>query len=79
MLESDENLQEKDKEYMRKQNVNHHSDELEIKLSKDVGKHSTKCAGGNIHKSAEYIFGDREEKTEDKNIKKWGTMLKWKS
>ena len=72
------NLQEEDKEYLRKQNVDYHSDGVVNKtIVKDVGKHSTKCAGDNLDKSAEFIFDGREEKIEAKNIKKWGIM--WKS
>ena len=68
--ESDEKLQEKDKEYLRKQNVDHHSEGVVNKTKKnDVGKHSTKWAGDNIDKSAEFIFDDSEEKIEARNIK----------
>ena len=51
------------KEYLRKQNVDHHSDEVINKtIKKDVGKHSTKCAGDNLNESAEFILNDSEEK-----------------
>ena len=60
---------------MRKQNVDHYSDGVVNKIiEKDVGKHSTKCAGDNLDKSAEFIFDDSEEKIEAKNIKKWGIV-----
>ena len=56
---------------MRKQNVDHYSDVVVNKIiEKDVGKHSTKCAGDNLDKSAEFIFDDSEKKIEVKNIKK---------
>ena len=68
--ESDEKLQEEVKEYLRKQNVVHHSDAVVNKtIEKDVGKHWTKCAGDNIDKSAEFIFDGSEEKVEARNIK----------
>ena len=73
-------MQEEDKEYLRKQNVDHHSDEVVNKtIEKDVGKHSTKSAGDNLDKSFDFIFYDSEEKIEVKNIKKWGIVWKWKS
>ena len=37
------------KEYLREQNVHHHIDEVANNtIEKDVGKHSTKCAGNNL-------------------------------
>ena len=49
MQGSDENLQEEDKEYLRKQSVDNHSGRVVNKIiGKDVGKHSTKRAGDNI-------------------------------
>ena len=63
-----------------KQNVDHHSCGVANKtIKKDVGKHSTKCAGDNLDKSEEFIFDDCEEKIEAKHIKKWGIMWKRKS
>ena len=42
-------LQEEDKEYLRKQNVDHHFDEVVNKtIEKVVGKHSFKYAGDNL-------------------------------
>ena len=68
--ESDEKLQEEDKEYLIKQNVDHHSDALSNKtIEKSVDKHSTKYAGDNLDKSDEFIFVDSEEKIETKKIK----------
>ena len=53
---------EEDKKYLRKLNVDHHSDEVVNKtIEKDVGKHSTKSAGDNLDKSAEFIFDDDDE------------------
>ena len=50
------NLQEEDKEYLRKQNVDHHSDGVVNKtIKKDVRKYSTLFAGDNLDKSAEFI------------------------
>ena len=50
-------MQEEDKEYLRKQNVDYYSDDVANKnIEKDVDKHSTKCAGDNLDKSAEFIF-----------------------
>ena len=66
------NLQEEDKEYLRK-NVDHHSDAVANKtIEKDVGKHSTKCEQEIQDRSDEFIFDDSEEKNEAKNIKNWG-------
>ena len=45
IIESDEKLQEEDKEYLIKQNIDHHSDAVSNKtIEKDVGKYSNKCA-----------------------------------
>ena len=41
-------------------------------------KPSTKCTRDNLDKSVEFIFDNSEEKIE-KNLKKWGIMLKLKS
>ena len=68
--ESDEKLLEEDKEYLIKQNVDHHSDAVSNKtIEKDVGKHLIKYIGENLNKSSEFIFDDSEEKIETKNIK----------
>ena len=73
-------MQEEDKEYLRKQIIDYYSDGVVNKtIEKDVGKHSTKCAGDNIDKSAEAIFDDSGEKIDFTNIKIWGIMLKSKS
>ena len=61
--ESDEILQEEDKEYLIIQNVDHHSDAVVNKtIKKDVNKHSTKCAGDNLDKSTNFIFDGSEKK-----------------
>ena len=57
--ESNENLQEEDKEYLRKQNVDLLTDGVINKIiEKDVDKISTKCTRVNLDKSAEFIFDD---------------------
>ena len=64
-------MQEEDKEYLRKQNVDYHSDDVANKnIEKDVDKHSTKCAGDNLDKSAEFIFYDTKKRLRQKR-KKW--------
>ena len=71
-------MEEEDKEYLRKQNVDNYSDAAVNKtIEKDIGKHSTKWARDNLDISAEFIFDDSEEKIEAKNIKKWEIMWKW--
>ena len=61
---------------MRKQNVNLLSNGVVNKtIKKDISKHSTKCAGKNIDKSAEFIYDDSEEKLNPKIFE----MRKWKS
>ena len=56
-------MKEEDKEYLRKQNVDHYSDEVVNKsIKKDVDKHSTNCSGDNIDKSVVFIFDDTKEK-----------------
>ena len=68
--ESDEKLQEEDKEYLIKQNFDHHSDVVSNKIiKKDVDKHLTNYAGDNLNKSFEFIFDDSEEKIETKKLR----------
>ena len=68
--ESDEKLQEEDREYLIKQNVDRHSDSVSNKtIEKNVDKHLTKHAGDNLDKSSEFIFDDSEEKIETKKFK----------
>ena len=58
-----------DKEYLIKQNANHHCDEVVNKtIEKDVDKHSSNCTEDNRYKFAEFIFDNSEEKI-SKNIK----------
>ena len=51
--ETNENLQEEEKKYLRKQNVDHHSDAVSNKtIEKYVDKYSIKCA-----EESRYIVG----------------------
>ena len=44
-------MQEEDKEYLRKQNVDHHSDGVVNKtIERNVEKHLTKCGGNSSDK-----------------------------
>ena len=64
-------MQEEDKEYIIKQNVDHHSDAVSNKtIEKDVDKYLTKYVRDNLDKSSEFIFDDSEEKIEIKIILK---------
>ena len=63
-------MQEEDKEYLKKLNVDYHSNKVVIKtIQKDFGKHSTKSSGDNLDKSFEFIFYDGEEKIETKKLR----------
>ena len=59
-----------DKEYLIKQNANHHCDEVVNKtIEKDVDKNSTKCTGDNLDKFSEFIFDNSEEKIKAKILR----------
>ena len=60
-------MQEEDKEYLIKQNFDHHPDAVANKtIEKNVDKHLNKYAGDNLDKSDEFIFDDSEEKIKAK-------------
>ena len=52
---------------MRKQKFDYHPDGVANKtIEKDIGKHSTKCTGDNLDKSAEFIFDGSEKRLKPK-------------
>ena len=55
---------------MRKQNVDRHSNGVVNKIiKKDIGKHSTKCTGDNLDKSAEFIFNNSTKRLKTKILR----------